>query len=638
MRFLYTIALSCCVCILQAQEPAETFAVRVQGGLLYSLHQADFSYNSTIVDCGQFTSGTGANPVIQAIVEFPLSPALSLGAGIGYTTRSGTLSRTNTYPVRDGQTGNEGLLETHLALDAVLPYVELQPDVRWTLSGSNRQRSFGLIAGPRIALPLPASFTQHETIVAPEGGVFLVNGERLQRRIIAEGTLTSISPVLVGISIGAESFFPISKTLSLVPVVSADYFFSDVVTDASWKVFAIRAEVGLRFSMQPSPPPPPPPVIPPPPPPAVRFTPVTIAIGEPEFTGKVVVGTQLQATTPIVNAVFFDSAQTVVPPDYHKFDDGTVIPHDPIKAHNWVLVRIARIIDRNPSASIILEGAGGAQGSSERGRQRAESVKAVLTALGVNASRIATRSSDIPRIPSNADFPEGRAENNRVDVIVNDAPLQEWVTSQRFAAIKGFLTIPVTRMGGDPKQYKSEKIAVALVDSGHEMATANLDSSGTVQFPFEKYVTSVTDTVRYSVTAHSTGAAAERQCSILVGYVTSENVDLQTGSFEAVLRFDYNSSELTADVKQLLIQLTQSLPIGSTIEIVGSADVLGTAERNKQLSALRAKNTEEFITGIAGNKLHVTSGSMPGQFSDATPQGRFLNRSIRVRAITQPKP
>ena len=102
-----------------------------------------------------------------------------------------------------------------------------------------------------------------------------------------------------------------------------------------------------------------------------------------------------------------------------------------------------------------------------------------------------------------------------------------------------------------------------------------------------------------------------------------------------MLRFDYNSSDLSDDVKNLLRQLAEQVPPNSTIVIDGSADVLGSDLRNKVLSQERGTGTEQFMTSVAVQKLKYRTSTRSEKFSDSTPQGRFLNRSIHVRVVAE---
>lgn len=59
--------------------------------------------------------------------------------------------------------------------------------------------------------------------------------------------------------------------------------------------------------------------------------------------------------------------------------------------------------------------------------------------------------------------------------------------------------------------------------------------------------------------------------------------EVQISSFDAILRFDYNTDELPFENKELLRQMIDKLPNGTVITIYGSADALGTQQRNIQL-------------------------------------------------------
>ncbi len=364
----------------------------------------------------------------------------------------------------------------------------------------------------------------------------------------------------------------------------------------------------------------------------MTYAPVVLSITKPQFSGEIVTGSQLRATTPIVNAVFFDTLGHEIPLTYRRSDDGSIPPTDPVEAHSWVLVRIARAVKNNSNATVVLEGAGGAVGQENRGRQRAEAVQSALIAMGVPANRITVKSSDMPRVPSNVDFAGGREENHRVDILVNNAPLQEWVSSERFALLSGTLNTQVRRSGGDPAKRDNARIIAKVTGADSSTVTLN-GSQGTIAVPIQQSLDVGADTVTLTLVAESDGVASESSQLIQLSALPRRSVELQTKDFEAVLRFDYNSAELTTDVKQLLSQLVEKLPAGSEIIITGSADVLGTVERNRQLSDQRARNTEAYIKSIAAGKVSTTSSTSSARFPDTSPQGRFLNRSIRVRAI-----
>jgi len=77
--------------------------------------------------------------------------------------------------------------------------------------------------------------------------------------------------------------------------------------------------------------------------------------------------------------------------------------------------------------------------------------------------------------------------------------------------------------------------------------------------------------------------------------------------------------------------MSELLPQGTTVIIYGSADALGTEERNKQLEFERAKVTKDFIQSISNDKFIFITDVNKSKFPEDTEEGRFLNRSMKIR-------
>lgn len=640
MRFLLLCGLLLATVAAQAQLPfQETFALRAQGGLLLTQYNATVQSTSDILDCGILEGGSGTGITAMLVGEFPIGETLTMGLGIGFADRSGTLKRTNTYPLRDTTSGNDVVLSTTMQVAPTLQYLEIQPDIRYPILGTQKERVLGLIVGPRVALPLGNSFLQTETVVSPLNAVFTENGNRTQVRELASGPFTSRSSVHLGLSAGLESMITITRRLALVPSVSYDYFFTNVLSDASWTFAGLRAELGVRFafgrSAIPTPPPPEPtPVVAPAPPPQIAYTSPRVEITATSFSGEVVTGNQLKATEPIVNAVFFDSASAKLPLNYNV--SPTIIPTNgnALAAHANLLPRIASILENNPNGKVVLEGATSGVQTEPQGQalalQRANVVRQALINLGVSPNRISTKGSVHPRVISNPEFSGGRAENRRVDIIVENAPLQEWVHAQQFAELRGTAAISAVRSGGNPEDIPTTTITIE-VNGKSQIIQSRV---GQARVSLQETIPDNQQKVALRITATSGGASHVRDTILLTENLPHRQISLLTQGFEAILRFEYNSADLSPDVQGLLKQLTALLPAGSTITIVGSADILGSEERNKVLSQARAKNTEQFIKSLVGTKLLVTTSAEPNKLPDDTPEGRFLNRSIRITATT----
>ncbi|NQW30443.1 MAG: OmpA family protein [Ignavibacteria bacterium] len=619
---------------LHSQVYTEQLGLRLQAGPVYSAHSADVTGNADILNCGQHTSGSGIGFVAQLGLDLPLSTALGLGFSASYAGRGGTFTTANLYPARDPLTGSEQPVSTELQLQTQLSFLEIQADVRIPLIGTFEKRALGLVVGPRIALPITSRFVQSESIVSPADATFIVGSDRFQERTIQDQAFTTRSSMLIGGTVGAETLFPLSDKTSFTAQVSADYFFNNLVIDSPWKLFGIRAEVGLRFSVgKTSVPqieaPPPPPDVPTP----IAFAPLRLAIETSQFSGQVVTGNVLLATVPIVNAVFFDSASAAIPASYRLTHDGSKLSANPVEAHAWLLPRIATIVNENPNATIQLIGASSNQGETENvavASARVESVKSALVRLGIAESRISTSAGVAPKIPSNSEFAGGRAENRRVDIQVQNAPLQRWVNTEYFAELRGSMYVLARLMGGDPQRNISSKIHVKIGSTD----TVFSQNSPRANVEFALPLTTSQPEVSVKVQASSDGAVAELDTLIDLSKLPRRTIALKASGFEACLRFEYNSGDLSPVVKDLLSQLVERLPTGSTISILGSADILGSEERNKKLSELRAANTEQYIRSLSGNKFKVSVGTKETKLSDVTPQGRFLNRSIWITVST----
>lgn len=630
MRVLLLI---CCAAVsLSAQTYTESLGLRLNGGLLLNSHTGDPSTAAPVIDCGTFDGGSGMGPAFSVGLEVPFSRSLGMGVEIGFADRSGVFSRQNTYPLRDPATGADVTMTTDYDLEATMQYLEIAPSLLIPIIGTFNQRTLGLGITPRIGLPIAKSYVQRETVVSPENGVIIVDGRAVQERIISEGELLSPTSVILGASASLESMLPIGERVSIVPRISADYIASQLVTDATWHVFSMRAEIGVRFSFGSTSTPPPPP------PPPVPVVPVIVAQPRIDllftsFTGEVVTGNELRAWTPVVTAVFFDSASADIPSTYRRTDDGSTMSDNPVQAHDWILLRVARVLRENPEARLVLEGATSGAGSEPEGialaQRRANAVRSALLALGVPSGSIETTASVAPRVPSNNDYAGGREENRRVDIVVKNAPLQKWVSAEAFARVNGTLGMRAAYMGGDPAQRPT---TMALTVAGRDtvVSMTNAPMVLAVGVPI-----GLSDTSRVlSVTADAGGAHSERDTTINVRMLPRRSTSLQTDAFTAVLRFDYNSSDLTDNVRSLLTQLAEILPAGSTVIIEGSADVLGSEGRNRVLSEERGRKTENFMRSATSKSFTFRTSTRTEKFSDDTPQGRFLNRSIYLRVVT----
>ncbi|MBM4179288.1 MAG: hypothetical protein FJ211_08155 [Ignavibacteria bacterium] len=635
-RFLLSIIAMVASTWANAQEPTEQLGLRLNVGFGSTSHSGALHATNGIIDCGEISLGSGTGLVGSAGLEVPLSTSIGLGLDIGFAQRGGVFTRENAYPLRDSLTGTEvNMLAAH-TLRTTLNTLDLWPQLIIPVIGTMNRRILGIQVGPRFALVQTASYQQEESVISPDNTYFIENGLALQSRIIDQDNFAAASSMLMGVTVSMESMIGLSKRVSIVPRLSYDYFFSSALSDVKWAVTGLRGEIGLRWSIPSSepefipPPPPPPPVIVKQEPPV--YAKPSIVLETSPFSGEIVTGDVLRASVPIVNAVFFDSASAEITSNYRRTRDGSIVSSDAVEAHNWIMVRIANIVAQNPQARIVLEGSTSGVSNEQNAalpKLRAENVRDVLEELGVPPTSITVKALTTPRIASNNDLAGGRTENRRVDILVINAPLQRWVQTEEFAEARGSFKITSSYLGGDPTQ-RPEQVTYTVFDTDTVVALTAVSTTKFLVVPTGASTNSISIPVR----ASAGGTASARNVDVDLTKLSRRRIALRADAFEAVLRFDYNSSELTEDVKILLQQLADQLPEGSTITVDGSADVLGTQERNRVLSDSRAATTQTYLRSITKKNFTFTSSSQNKSFSNDTPQGRFLNRNIRIRVTT----
>lgn len=611
-------------------EKYELFTIHPKIGYGLNLYTADFRSFEGAADCGLFKDGIGSGISFGALFERSFSPSVALGLSVNYISREGTLVIKNNYPLRspDNTIINAKIEDK---LEAKLSFLEFAPSFLYTLDENFIKGPLRFAGVLRFGLPATRTFTQYEEIVSPSGAVFIDNGIRRKRRDIASGEITSINKLALGITFGFENNLKIGENTFFTQTLSFDYNLNDFTEDANWKTYAFRLELGVRHTFfrsveQPKPAPPPPveidiyveaPKIP------------KIEVLEKRFQGKLYIGNELLATVPLVNAIFFARGSDQIPAEYSNEPPTSeqLFQGNAVELHKNVLARIAQIVKLNPNAQITLEGATSGSTNEPEGlalaKRRAENVKARLVELGVPAQIIKTSAVIMPRFPSNQDFPEGIDENQRVDIFVSRAPLQEYVDLQKYTELDGKISLLV-----NAENFESNSVFELTNDLTNQ--TVEFKSAGLIEIPIKKRIDNIEDkTLNYQIkVGDKTYIFTD---TLAISKLSKEIVELNLNNFEAILRFDYNSSQLSDDNKGLLRQLCEKLPTNSTIVILGSADALGTAERNIKLSRERATNTEEFIRSIVGNKFKIETGINNQKFDESTPQGRFLNRSIRIR-------
>jgi outer membrane protein OmpA-like peptidoglycan-associated protein len=624
----------------------EVFAIHPQIGYLYNLYSSNFSNFQGAVDCGIFKKGSGSGYSALLEIERKITNSICLGIGCGYFNKSGTLMLNSTLPVRDDiNSGNVEYVTTENRLLANLGYLDFQADVHYVLADKFINGPLRFVAGPSLSFPLLKNFSQSEYILSPENATFKANNRK--DRAIASGTIQTIRKTNFGISFGFENLLSIGNGNFITQQILFDYNFSNVTESENWKNYAFRFSAGLRFSIRT---PEKMPALPPIPlPPQIdtgehivnvlkdTSALTSIATIKPSleikingFEGYIETGNALLATLPLVNAIFFPRNSDEIPTKYIINTDKlpSMFTGDAVNIHRYIIPRIASIISKNSGSKLILAGATSGKDNEPDGfelaQKRAEAVYQAFLRSEVDEKIIKKQVSLYPKYESNQDFEKGQDENQRVDIFVEKAPLQEYVSVQKFIRLRGSVNFKL-----DLKNI-SDNRTIKITPSFYD-TTILCSKPETITIPVTMPLMNTTDKISLNVTAQCDTLDSFDEFEVNPSKLVIKETELNLSGFEAVLRFDYNSPVLSDDNKGLLKQMSEILPEGTTVMIYGSADTLGTEQRNRQLEYERAVNTQNFINSVAPDKFKIITGTTKEKYPQNSEEGRFLNRSIKIR-------
>lgn len=106
-----------------------------------------------------------------------------------------------------------------------------------------------------------------------------------------------------------------------------------------------------------------------------------------------------------------------------------------------------------------------------------------------------------------------------------------------------------------------------------------------------------------------------------------------------VIYFDYNSNQVYDKDKSFMQEIIKNITIkpNSKFTVLGYTDILGLAEKNQELSQDRAIKVGEIFKSfkdINFSNMTITGKGTTDMYSNDTPEGRFLNRTVIVNIKT----
>jgi len=512
-----------------------------------------------------------------------------------------------------------------------------------------------LSMGVRASWMLTSTYWQRETLLKPVDSGSFENGMRTRNEFVGEiPDASSIMTELVG-SLAFALPLNNSQTLQLVPELSYSHGVTNLVNNRSWTANAIYAGLTLKYKLPPSKTD----SIISPPPPQERFITATLrAVGvDADGHERPVVGLLVEEylstqTFPLLHYVFFEENTSSIPQRYTKlthentmgFDLEAMSNSGSIDLYHNILNIVGYRMRQNPLAVLSIEGCnsntGAEAGKIMLSEKRAESVRDYLSTIwGIEKHRLTVTSRNLPENPTSNRTPEGRQENQRVELRSNNA------------LILAPLIYNDTLRRVNPPGLRF----YPLIQSSHTVESWDIviwNDEG--EFRNFSNISSVPDTVTWHIEAErARGLVGKTELHYALelsdGYIRAGTPPTTIPIVEKTIRmkileqvkdkfiqkydlilFDFGSKDLTDSNKRVVEFVIGNLDEGDTLSITGYTDSIGDSTINKNLSIQRARTVErEFLSTGVNTRASGVGASMP-LYSNELPEGRCYNRTVRI--------
>ncbi len=205
----------------------------------FNFFTADFrSFPNVPSCCPMYQDGSGSGLAFGLMYETPLTENMRLGFRAGYSSRNGTLTRTENTVV----TGNiPGVFEHRV--DASLADLGLEPLFQY-----NPIASFWVNLGGRVGYVQKSAFSQKESLISPSNGVF-PNGSSTRNEFnnIAIPDASNVFAAVLG---GVSYDLPLNakSTLFLSPEILYSLGLTPVVSGVKWSSNSLRVGISIKYS------------------------------------------------------------------------------------------------------------------------------------------------------------------------------------------------------------------------------------------------------------------------------------------------------------------------------------------------------------------------------------------------------
>ncbi len=657
-----------CAAAVLAQDTA---GIRIGGtaGVNLSLHSANISgVPGTPSCCPGFSTGIGWNPFIAATGELPISSNLLVSTHLGYTGASATLTRDEQTAIIVGGVLTPGTF-TH-TIDASLSGIAFDPYLKMLFG-----QGLFITGGLQTAYWLTSAFEQREEITEPaNSGTFAdASGNDTKSRIrnSTSGNLPD-TRLHVALAAGVGIDLPLNAegSLLLAPAITGSFALTSIA-NTNWKAHGIRLGLSLLYQrprdVEPQlsspgttttpvkqPPPPPPPVVVAAP---LLFEADVVlqaqtARGTMEPVRKIVIEETIsEQLTALLPYVFFDKGSAMLPARYQRgngipFNERHLFGRSALDVYHHILDIIGTRMQQYPKASIDLTGCimpdDVETEASGLAANRAQQVKAYLTSrFGIDANRVRTSSVALPKLPSNVRTADGQQENRRVEISSSDPAIVDVLqiedTLRTTATPTVHITLPVKSAGRVTswklRARQGQRLVIDTSAQDAPPASLNWEPLANRQ---RMPTTDEPIIVDFEV-SNEEGRTIVRSDTIETEQITlRKKASRGTGTKRIdeynLILFAFGKASLEGPNARIIELIKRRIEPSSIVIVRGHADRTGTPAVNDPLTQQRAE-----AVGKALNHSKVDAkglGQREMLYDNDLPEGRFYNRTVRVRVET----
>ncbi len=629
----------------------------IYGDFDLNFHSAEFSKLPGIPNCcPRFESGDGTGFSLGVLYQLPLAAQWALDIRAGYYGYGATLTSREPIVLSVDNLPYNGAFEHEVV--ASLGSIGIEPLVDYRI-----WKGLSLMAGPRLGIVITKSYEQQERIVDPvDRGVF--TDTRTRTRNVTSGDIPEASSLHAALLVGASYTLPLNRegTLTAAPEVLFSLGLTPVISGYTWNTHSLRLGVAIVYSPLPAVPPPPPPPAPlppppppPPPPPALAVDVTAVGLGQDGVEQPVVnvrveefVSTELR---PLLNYIFFEENSSEVPARYTRLSPGETATFrtnalkdvETLGTYYHVLNIVGERMREKPSAQLTIVGtnadAGAERGNTALSGARAQSAKSYLTDVwGIAPARLTVRERALPEKASNSSDPDGIAENRRVEFIASDPAILAPV----------LISDTLREVNPSTLRFKTQVTSGAGIvewnldarqrEGVSKSASGSADVPSIVDWPLDAEKSMIPrneNPITYGL--HVRDAANQEASSPVHAIPVEQKTVLKKRSSEVVedkeidrynlILFDFGSTALSPQNKDIVTFIRQRISPEATVRITGFTDRIGEAEFNRKLSEARAKSVASEL-GVV-NAI-VSGHGETTRYTNDLPEGRFYCRTVSV--------